>query len=141
MKNNLPNPPADSIVFENSKLYVCSALYPITEGHIVVVWKKDTEDIHDLNDEEYDFLMSVVDVARDAQLKILNVEKVYLLYMDEVKHVHWHLVPRYNEKGFNMFSHNPERANNFPLVVELKNAFTKRFVERFRVFHNPDLLK
>ncbi|MBI5817094.1 MAG: HIT family protein [Candidatus Yonathbacteria bacterium] len=131
MKNVLPIPPSESIVFENDRLYVCSALYPITNGHIIVVWKKDAKDIHDLSDEEYDFLMSVVDITRDAQLKILNVEKVYLLYMDEVKHVHWHLVPRYDEKGFNLFSHNPEKANDFSLAQQLKRAFTERFEERF----------
>jgi diadenosine tetraphosphate (Ap4A) HIT family hydrolase len=131
MKNSLPIPPKESIIFEDDRLYVCSALYPITKGHIVVVWKNDVEDIHDLNEEEYDFLMDIVDVARDAQLKVLSVEKIYLLYMDEAKHVHWHLVPRYDEKGFNVFSHDPEKAADFPLVSEMKKAFDGRFKEKF----------
>lgn len=127
----LPTPPKESVIFENERLYVCSALYPVTKGHVVVAWKKDVKDIRDLSDEEYDFLMSIVDVTRDAQLKALCVEKVYILYMDEVRHVHWHLVPRYDEKGFNIFSHSPEKVNDFPLAPQLKKAFEERFQEKF----------
>ena len=131
MKNSLPIAPKESIIFENERVYVCCALYPVTKGHVIVVWKSDVEDIHELNEEEYDFLMDIVDVTRDAQLKTLTVEKIYLLYMDEAKHVHWHLVPRYDEKGFNVFSHSPEKAVDFPLVSEMKKAFDERFKEKF----------
>jgi len=138
MKNSLPVPPSESVIFEDERVYVCSAIYPITKGHIVVVWKNDVEDIHDLNDEEYDFLMDVVDVTRDVQLKVLGIEKSYLLYMDEAKHVHWHLIPRYNEKGFNIFFHNPVKEENFPLVPEMRKVFDWRFSKKFITLNQSD---
>ncbi len=128
--SSLPKPPIESIIYDNEWLYVASALFPITKGHTVVVWKKDLPDLHDLSDSEYDYLMEIVDIARDALLKTLNVEKVYLMYMDEIKQVHWHLVPRYNEQGFNVFSHEPKETNDFSLAPELKKAFWERLETR-----------
>lgn len=113
--SNLPIPDSDSILFEDSRLYVCLAQYPITKGHIVVVWKADAPDLHYLAPNEYAYLMSVVRKFREKQIAQLGVEKVYLVYMDEAKQVHWHLVPRYNEQGYNMFSHNQIRATEYSL--------------------------
>jgi len=126
----LPEPPPESIIYDNELLYVCMASFPITKGHVVVVWKKNTPDLHDLSDQEYDYMMEIVDVTRDALLRTLNVEKVYLLYMDEVKQVHWHLVPRYNEEGFNIFAHNPTKTEDFSLASTLKEAFIERLQNR-----------
>lgn len=128
--SSLPKPPPESIVYNDEWLYIALALFPITKGHAVVVWKKDLPDLHNLSDSEYDYLMEIVDTARDALLKTLNVEKVYLMYMDEIKQVHWHLVPRYNEQGFNVFSHEPKETDNFSLVPELKKAFIERLQTR-----------
>lgn len=64
--------------------------------------------------------MDKVDEIRNALLKTLNVEKVYLIYMDEANQVHWHLVPRFNEKGFNIFHHKPEKLTDFSLTQKIK---------------------
>lgn len=126
MLSSLPIPPRESIIYDNRWLYVCLASFPITKGHTVVVWKKDVSDLHDLSEREYNYLMEIVDVTRDALLQALGVEKVYLVYMDEVKHVHWHLVPRYNEEGFNVFAHEPKEASDFSLAPALQKTFTER---------------
>jgi diadenosine tetraphosphate (Ap4A) HIT family hydrolase len=123
-------PALESTIYENEWLYVCLASFPITKGHTVVVWKKDVPDLHNLSDSEHDYLMEIVDIARDMLLKTLNVEKVYLIYMDEIKQVHWHLVPRYDEQGFNIFAHEPKETNDFSLVPELQKAFLERLQTR-----------
>ena len=119
----LPKPPKESLIYEDKHVYVCLASYPITKGHTIVAWKKPVKDIHDLSCEQYDYLMNTVDVARDTLLKTLKVKKVYLLYMDEIKHVHWHLVPRFNEKGVNVLEHTPKHAKDFPLASKLRPKF------------------
>ncbi len=120
-----PVPSKESIIYEDEKTYACLALEPITDGHTVVAWRRDVKDIHDLSCDEYDHLMNVVDLVRDAMLDILSIEKVYLVYMDEAKHVHWHLVPRRDEKGFNVFSHKPKKVKSFPLAVSLRDKVKK----------------
>lgn len=122
---HLPVPPPEAIIYEDDKLYVCLASYPLTIGHTVVVWKDQVEDLHLLSIKEYEYLMDIVDQVRNILLGYLNVEKVYLLYMDEAKQVHWHLVPRYDEEGFNILMHEPRLLEDFSLARELRENLSK----------------
>jgi diadenosine tetraphosphate (Ap4A) HIT family hydrolase len=117
---DLLTPPAEAIIFEDDKLYVCLASFPLTRGHSVVVWKKKVKDLNLLKREEYQHLMDAVELARQAIMKTLSVEKVYLLYLDETKHVHWHLVPRYKEQGITVLNHQAEELENFSLAEKIK---------------------
>jgi diadenosine tetraphosphate (Ap4A) HIT family hydrolase len=65
--------------------------------------------------------MNRVDEIRNALLKTLKVKKVYLIYMDEANQVHWHLIPRYNEKGFDVFQHKPGKLTDYSLTNKTKN--------------------
>lgn len=40
--------------------------------------------------------------------------------MDEAKHVHWHLVPRYKEMGFDIFQHEPKALKDFSFAKKIK---------------------
>lgn len=122
----LPTPPGEAILYEDEKLYICLASFPITKGHTVIVWKRNTEDIHSLSRKDYEYLMDTVDVTRNVLLEKLHVEKVYLLYMDEVKQVHWHLIPRYEESGVNVLLHSPVETKDFPLAATLKSNLEER---------------
>lgn len=121
MIDYLQNPNHSSIFYEDENLYACLADYPLTKGHSIVVWKKPVTDLHLLNSKEYEHLMEIVDKVRNALMKTLKVEKVYLMYMDEVKHVHWHLIPRYSQMGYNLLKHNPKKINSYDLAGKLKN--------------------
>lgn len=88
----------------------------------MVVWKEDVEDLHLLSREDYEHLMDMVDEVRDAMLEVLGVEKVYLVYMDETEHVHWHLIPRYNEEGYDVLEHEPEKLEDFGLAERISEA-------------------
>lgn len=125
---DLLTPPKEAIYYEDEKVYVCLASFPITKGHSIVVWKDRKEDIQALHKEEYEYLMDVVEVSRKALRGLYGLEKVYLLYLDEIKHVHWHLVPRYNEEGFNVLVHKPEEINDFSESLKLRNSIdVKKF--------------
>lgn len=126
----LPIPPKESMLYEDEWLYVCLARFPLSRGHAVIVWKHAKEDLRELSDHEYDYLMEMVDVVRDALLRALGVEKVYLLYMDEAKQVHWHLVPRYDEQGMNVLAHTPEETTDFSLAPALAEAVLARKTQR-----------
>lgn len=120
MNSKLPKPKPKAIIYEDEKLYACLATHPVTRGHTVIVWKKDIADLHFLNSRDYDYLMDTVNAVRNAMLKTLKVKKVYLIYMDEAKHVHWHLVPRYNEEGYDVFLHKPKILKDFSLAEKIK---------------------
>jgi diadenosine tetraphosphate (Ap4A) HIT family hydrolase len=115
----LPIPAPESIFYEDDKVYCCLAKYPLTSGHSVVVWKANVPDLHILEKTDYEYLMDRVNMVRNALIKVLNVEKVYLLYLDESRQVHWHLVPRFNESGYNILMHDPKEIHDFSLAKVL----------------------
>ena len=118
----LPEPFEKAIFYEDDLLYSCLANYPKAEGHSVVVWKKSVDDLNLLSRGNYEHLMDTVDDVRDAMMKVLDVEKVYLVYMDETNHVHWHLIPRYNNKGYAVLEQEPEELEDFSLAQKMENV-------------------
>jgi len=118
--NALPKPQKESIIYEDEQLYACLAKESITDGHVVVVLKKEFSDLSFLPDRDYDYLMDTIFAIRNALLKTLKIKKVYLIYMDEMNHVHWHLVPRYVERGFDLFNNKPKILKDFSLVKKIK---------------------
>lgn len=116
----LITPKKEAVFYDDKKLYACLASYPITKGHAVVVWKKAAKDLHLLSKKDYEYLMDKVDLVRNALLKTLGLKKIYLIYSDEVNQVHWHLVPRYNQKGFNILTHKPSLLKDFSLAAKIK---------------------
>ena len=121
MRTKLPKPFDQAIIYDDSKLYACLANYPIVKGHTVIVWKRSVSDLHLLSKKDYEYLMDRVDEVRNALMKTLKVKKVYLIYMDEANQVHWHLVPRFNEKGFDVFHHKPIKLEDFSLTDQIKD--------------------
>jgi len=119
-----PKPLKGSVIYEDKKLYACLATYPITRGHVIVIWKNNVSDLHLLSKKDYEYLMDKVEEIRNILLKTLKIKKIYLIYMDEAKHVHWHLVPRYNKKGYDIFKHKPSKLKDFSLVKNLENELT-----------------
>ncbi len=117
---SFPKPSKESLIYEDENLYACLAKFPITEGHSVVALRKKVQDLKLLPDRDYDYLMDTVFAVRNALLKTLKVKKVYLVYMDEANNVHWHLIPRYKEKGFEVFQHAPQSLKNFSLARKIK---------------------
>ncbi len=125
MKHKLPKPNKKAIIHEDNKIYACLANQPITKGHTVVVWKKPVSDLHLLSRKDYEYLMNEVDEIRSAMLKALKTRKVYLLYRDEAGHVHWHLIPRYNTKGFNALIHKPSKLKDVSLATKIRNEIRR----------------
>jgi len=117
---DLSKPKKGAVFYEDKRLYATLANYPIAKGHVIVVWKKKIIDLHLLKKKDYEHLMDAVDAVRDAMLRTLKIKKIYLIYMDEVNHVHWHLIPRYNKKGINALEERPKKLKDVGLAEKLK---------------------
>ncbi|HSD12662.1 MAG TPA: HIT family protein [Patescibacteria group bacterium] len=121
-----PKPPKEAVIFRDAKLTVCLASFPVAKGHTIVFWNAPARDLHRLSRRDYERLMGAVEDARDALMSALKVKKVYLLYMDEANHVHWHLIPRYGVKGFTALSHRPTRLRDFSLAASIRKRLRSR---------------
>jgi len=47
--------------------------------------------------------------------------------MDEEKHMHWQLVPRYNEAGFDVFAYLPKKTKDFSRAPQLSEYIKETF--------------
>jgi len=115
-----PKPFKNTIIYRDDKLYACLANQPIVLGHVVIVWNKPVKDLQMLKRKDYEYLMDRVSDVRRAMMKTLKVKKVYLLYMDEINHVHWHLIPRYHKLGIENLVGKPGKIKDFTLDDQIR---------------------
>ena len=122
-----PEPKKGTVFYEDDKLRACLAFDPIIKGHSILEWKEHIEDLNDLNLEDYSYLMDFVYKIRDALKKAYNVPKVYVAYLDESCHVHFHFFPRKDNdiSGFYlMCCKKPKVPIDFPIVPKLKSLIS-----------------
>lgn len=81
-------------VYEDDKTFAFMDIHPKTPGHVLVIPKKQVEFVWDLEDEDYQALMSTV---KKVALRIKDVLKPpyvgELVVGEEVPHAHIHVYP------------------------------------------------
>jgi len=139
-----PKPKRGSVFYNDRKIRVCLATDKNhVEGRTIIEWKKDVEDLNKLSLDDYQYLMKIIFVVRKALLEAYKTDKVYLAYIDEGKHVHWHLFPRKkcscSIKGFLLMAQEKEDLSKrdlkkVPLLRSLviKNLKKSKFSPKLR---------
>ena len=95
-------------VYEDDKCVAFLDISQATIGHTLVVPKNHFDDIFDLDNEYAKHLFSVVSMLAKKIKKALNVEAMNIvnnsgeLAGQTIKHFHIHLIPRYENDGFEM---------------------------------------
>ncbi len=104
---------SSKIVYEDASTVAMLDIYPVKEGHTLILPKKHYENIYDMPDDE---LKNVIAVAKKLSLaykKAFNADGINLLHAtgqaagQSVLHYHMHLIPRHNGDGLRMW---PERT-------------------------------
>lgn len=119
-----------SIVYEDDDHLAFLDISPIEKGHTLVIPKKHATTIMDMSEEEYLELQKVVlKIAKHYEqvlgcgINILQNNKA--ISGQEVMHVHFHIVPRREEKQiYNMNCHDKYLDNemeNYKKQLEVKN--------------------
>ena len=105
------------IVYEDDKFIAFLDLSQTTKGHTLVVPKRHSKCIFDLNDEDAKEIMLVVKkVANKLKASLnpigLNVVNNNEKPLQSVDHFHIHLIPRYENDNFDiMFKDNSKEVN------------------------------
>jgi len=77
-------------------------IFPLAKGHVLVIPKKETDYIFDLDSEEYLGLFSFAKKVAKAMDKIISCERIGVAVIGlEVPHAHIHLVPLQNVSDIN----------------------------------------
>jgi len=81
-------------IAEDNNYYAFLDINPLAEGHTLVIPKKETDNIFDIEDEEYKGLFLFSKKIAKAIKKVIPCEKVGVAIIGlEVAHAHIHLVP------------------------------------------------
>ncbi len=83
------------IVAEDEKHIAFLDIFPVAPGHVLVVPKKETDKLFDLDEKEYLELMTFARKVAKAMEKVFpRVNRIGMAVIGlEVPHVHVHLVP------------------------------------------------
>ena len=77
-------------------------IFPLAKGHVLVIPKKETDYIFDLNSEEYLGLFSFAKKVAKAMDKTISCERIGVAVIGlEVPHAHIHLVPLHDVSDIN----------------------------------------
>lgn len=98
-----------SIVFEDDKSLAFLDIYPITEGHTLVIPKKHFISLDDCDEETAKHLIVIVKKLNGVVCKSVRCEGILNEVMNgeasgqEIFHLHIHIIPRNKNDGFGWF--------------------------------------
>ena len=81
-------------VAENDQFLAFLDIFPLSKGHTLVIPKKETDYLFDLESQEYSEFWNFAKVVAKAQKKVIPSERIGVAVVGlEVPHAHIHLVP------------------------------------------------
>lgn len=85
--------PAEKI-YENAKTLAFLTIEPTQPGQVLVIPKKQTDQLWDLSDEDYLAVMATCKLVAKRMKEVLGVQRVGVRVIgEEVPHAHVHLIP------------------------------------------------
>ena len=92
-------------VAENDDYLAFLDIFPVAEGHTLVIPKKEVDYLFDLDDETYLGLLAFAKKVAEGLKKAIPCRKVGVMVLGlEVPHAHIHLVPMQREADLLHFS-------------------------------------
>lgn len=100
-----------NIVYEDNTSMAFLDINPNTKGHTLVIPKKSSKNLYDINDDDLSDVIKVVKKVALAQQKALGAKGVNIsmnneeIAGQEVFHSHIHVIPRYVENDYILGKH------------------------------------
>jgi histidine triad (HIT) family protein len=80
-------------IYEDEKTFAFLDIHPETAGHTLVIPKANVDKIYDLEDEDYQAIMSTVKKLSAHMEKVLGKRTLWKVVGTDVPHAHVHLSP------------------------------------------------
>ena len=113
-------------VAEDERHFAFLDINPVSEGHVLVIPRKETDYIFDLSDEDYEALMLFAKRVAKALKKALPCAKIGMSVIGlDVPHVHVHLVPM--NSGADMDFCGKKLTLPAERMVEIAESIAKNF--------------
>ena len=89
-------------VLENEKFLAFLDISPLAKGHVLVIPKKETDNLFDISSDEYLELWKFAQQVAKAMDKAIDCKRIGVAVIGlEVPHAHIHLVPLNNVSDIN----------------------------------------
>lgn len=85
-------------VYEDDKTFAFLDINPLSDGHVLVIPKKQVDKIYDLDDETYTALFDTVKKVCNRIQEVIGVRTGMVVEGLEVPHAHVHVVPMYDSE-------------------------------------------
>ena len=113
-------------IAENEYCYAVLDIGPLKAGHTLVVPKKETDYLYDLDDVTYTELHKFAKRVAIAIKKEVSCKRIGVVVLGfEVPHAHIHLIPINNESEINF--HNPKVKMSKEEMTDLAQRIASRF--------------
>ena len=81
-------------IYEDDRVIAFLTNHPFSEGHTLVVPKKQIDQVWDLDSEDYDYLWKIAQTIALHLREVMDVARIAVVIKGfEVPHTHIHLVP------------------------------------------------
>ncbi len=89
-------------VLENKNFLAFLDIFPLVRGHVLVIPKKETDNLFDISSDEYLELWRFAQQVAKAMDKVIDCKRIGVAVIGlEVPHAHIHLVPLNNVSDIN----------------------------------------
>lgn len=99
IKKEIPS----KVIYEDDKVLAFMDNMPICDGHVLVIPKKHFEDIYAIDSDTFLHMFEIAKKLAEKIMRILNKEgatfSINYGNMQEVKHLHLHIMPNFKEKA------------------------------------------
>lgn len=113
------------LVAENDDYVAFMDIMPLTQGHVLVIPKKEIDYIFDIDDELYLGLMIFTKEVAKKIKKVIDCKKVGVAVIGlEVPHAHVHLIPMNNVSDMNFANPKlkPSQEELSAIAEKIRNA-------------------
>lgn len=117
------------IVYEDKNVLAFLDISPIADGHTLVIPKKHYKELKEIPKEEYTKLIQAIKKIYPIIEQVTKCDGLHLLenfgIAQDIKHVHFHIIPTYENHKVIEFSRIGNTDNLEKLELKIKNAIKK----------------
>jgi histidine triad (HIT) family protein len=113
-------------LYEDEKTIAFLDIYPVAKGHTLIIPKSHSATLYDISIEDAEAVGATVSRVAKTVKKVLKCDGVNVYQgnekaaMQEIFHVHFHVIPRYKDDGIVFMAQKSELQEDPEITSKLK---------------------